>query len=171
MKSGVQQQPVALYQRFAVWQGGSFANIQRPAGRWVQTDYHKCYTLFSGHPFVITSTKSKEQQQPSNIYTFCCTASDRFCFTSEAGDGGSQLPRMLPVYISRLSAWCVSPLAILPGALCIKNIVHYVFASPSILLFFSLNHFTLSKVSHIRNDSHLDFFLLTSMVLEFDQEP
>ena len=23
-----------------------------------------------GHPFVITSTKSKEQQQPSNIYTF-----------------------------------------------------------------------------------------------------
>ena len=47
---------------------------------------------------MIISTKSKEQQQRSNIYTFCCTASKLLCLTSEAGVGGSQLPRMLYLF-------------------------------------------------------------------------
>ena len=50
---------------------------------------------FNDHPFVVTSVKSKVQQQPSNVYTFCCTASELLLLNIRAFGEKCRLPRML----------------------------------------------------------------------------
>ena len=49
----------------------------------------------TGHPSVITSTKSKVQRQPSNIYTFCCMACELLLLNIRAFGEKYRLPRML----------------------------------------------------------------------------
>ena len=77
------------------------------------------------HPFVITSTKSKVQQQPSNICTYWCTASELLLLNIRAFGDKCRLSRMLyhkyAVYIIDLQDVCVCVCVCVCARLCVRE--------------------------------------------------